>query len=95
MAEPTAEQRKAIRAFIDSTLLPLIGDVLEKKLTQAALTIRDLLDEPRYFCNKCGYCGPAQVNHQRPNGTGECDYMAALMKPAPGVATPPRGPNNE
>lgn len=46
MAEPTAEQRKAIRAFIDSTLLPLIGDVMEKKLTQAALTIRDLLEEP-------------------------------------------------
>lgn len=45
MNDPTNEQRKAIRAFIDSTLTPLIGDVLEKKLTQAALVVRDLTSE--------------------------------------------------
>jgi hypothetical protein len=46
MADPTPEQRKAIRSFIDSTLLPLIGDVLEKKLSQAALFMRDELNKP-------------------------------------------------
>lgn len=46
LPEPTQEQRKAIRAFIDGTLLPLIGDVLEKKLTQAALFMRDELQAP-------------------------------------------------
>jgi hypothetical protein len=35
--------------------------------------------EPTYFCNKCGYGGSVQVGHQRPNGTGECGYMAVLF----------------
>jgi hypothetical protein len=35
-----------------------------------------MLAAPRYWCNKCGYRGPEQVNHQRPNGTGECGYIA-------------------
>lgn len=34
-----------------------------------------------FFCNKCGYFGPVQVFHQRPNGTGKCDYMASPMTP--------------
>jgi hypothetical protein len=46
MPEPTEEQRKVIRAYIDDTLLPLIGSVLEKKLTQAALFLRDELNKP-------------------------------------------------
>lgn len=130
MAEATEEQRKAIRAFVDGTILPLIGTVLEKKLTQAAVFLRDELalppahewlrvndhqqfmewaagnakpatvdwmagwdacrraaagtaPSPRYFCNKCGYGGPVQTGHQRPNGTGECDYMAALKPSSP------------
>lgn len=29
-----------------------------------------------FFCNRCGYSGPVQTGHQRPNGTGECNYMA-------------------
>ncbi len=37
------ERSKAIRAFVDSAILPLIGQVLEKKLTQAATFMRDEL----------------------------------------------------
>jgi hypothetical protein len=40
-------------------------------------------NDPTYFCNKCGYFGPVQVFHQRPNGSGKCDYMASLMEPSP------------
>jgi hypothetical protein len=36
-----------------------------------------------FFCNKCGYSGPTQFPHQRPNGTGECGYMAVLVPPSP------------
>jgi predicted RNA-binding Zn-ribbon protein involved in translation (DUF1610 family) len=32
-----------------------------------------------YRCIKCGYKGPEQVNHQRPNGTGECGYIAHVV----------------
>ena len=46
MVEPTGAQRKVIRAYIDYTLLPLIGSVLKKKLTQAALFMRDELNKP-------------------------------------------------
>lgn len=40
-----------------------------------------------YFCNKCGYRGPAQVSHRRPNGSGECGYIAQRQKP--NKRTPP------
>lgn len=40
-------------------------------------------NDPTYFCNKCGYFGPVQVFHQRPNGSGKCDYMASLTGPSP------------
>lgn len=36
-------RRIAIRAFVDSAILPLIGQVLEKRLTQAATFMRDEL----------------------------------------------------
>jgi predicted RNA-binding Zn-ribbon protein involved in translation (DUF1610 family) len=36
--------------------------------------------EARYLCIKCGYSGPLQVGHQRPNGTGECGYIAARVR---------------
>jgi hypothetical protein len=35
-----------------------------------------------FFCNKCGYFGPVEVFHERPNGSGKCDYMASPMKAA-------------
>lgn len=37
---------------------------------------------PHYWCKKCGYRGMDQVVHQRPNGTGECGYIASLVPPA-------------
>jgi hypothetical protein len=38
-------------------------------------------DAPQeFFCNKCGYFGPVEVFHERPNGSGKCDYMAVPMK---------------
>lgn len=36
-----------------------------------------------YYCKKCGYRGPSQVSHQRPNGTGECGYIAQLVAAGP------------
>lgn len=29
------------------------------------------------YCNKCGYFGPDQI-HYRPNGLGECGYIARI-----------------
>lgn len=47
---------------------------------------------PRYLCNKCGYTGPVQSGHQRPNGTGECDYMGVRVREiAHGVQEVDRG----
>lgn len=43
MADPTIEERKAIEAFVRGTLSPLIEAVLTKKLSQAALFMRDEL----------------------------------------------------
>lgn len=43
MAEPTNDERKAIEAFVKGTLSPLIEAVLTKKLSQAALFMRDEL----------------------------------------------------
>lgn len=37
-------------------------------------------EAPSYWCNKCGYRGPEQISHQRPNGTGECGYIARLIE---------------
>lgn len=73
------------------------------RLERAALRAADMLDNPapesveataaptptapRFLCNKCGYSGPVQVRHQRPNGSGECDYMAVRVREiaAPGA----------
>lgn len=42
---------------------------------------------PSYRCVKCGYVGPQQIGHQRPNGKGECGYIAHV---ALGVQEVPR-----
>ena len=36
---------------------------------------------PEYHCNKCGYLGPNQM-HERPNGTGICNYFASKINGA-------------
>jgi DnaJ-class molecular chaperone len=36
----------------------------------------NVLKAQPYWCNKCGYRGTEQIGHQRPNGTGECGYIA-------------------
>jgi hypothetical protein len=47
VAEPTNEQREAIRAYVHGDLVPLIEQVLVKRLGLAAVFMRDkLLAEP-------------------------------------------------
>ena len=41
MTEPTSEQRKAIQAYVHSSLSPLLESVLVKQLSMAALFMRD------------------------------------------------------
>lgn len=43
MSDPTQQERDAIRKFVAHTLTPLIEDVLTKKLSQAAVFLRDEL----------------------------------------------------
>lgn len=41
MAEPTNEQREAIRAYVHGTLAPLIEQVLVKQLSMAAVFLHE------------------------------------------------------
>lgn len=49
---------------------------------QAARGVGEVPAPQEFYCNKCGYFGPVQVFHERPNGSGKCDYMAVPMKAA-------------
>ena len=42
--------------------------------------------EPKFFCNKCGYCGPS-TEHNRPGTDLECAYFAYTIAPK---ITPPQ-----
>lgn len=42
---------------------------------------------PERFCNKCGFFGPNAL-HQRPNGTGQCDYLSMPTTPAAAQGAP-------
>lgn len=76
--------RDALRRLHDWALAQQ-GDCMfsgDHPIAQAAavLAAGRVAPEPHYRCKKCGYSGPEQINHQRPNGSGECGYIASLVE---------------
>jgi hypothetical protein len=61
MAEPINEQRKAVEAYVQGTLSPLIEQVLTKQLSMAAVFLRDELTGPRLAGGKLE---PVHPNHR-------------------------------
>jgi hypothetical protein len=51
--------------------------------TTAGLKGSDPATVAQRFCNKCGYSGPDE-QHDRPNGSGRCDYLSCVSAPSEG-----------
>ena len=49
MSEPTKKQEEALREFLHSAVVPLIEDVLVKKLGQAMSYAKEQLDTPKQW----------------------------------------------
>jgi hypothetical protein len=75
-----APSREDVQFLIDLAAQDFIPAFTRRTLVRIARQLAATQPKvPSYFCNKCGYSGPVQVDHQRPNGTGECGYMARQL----------------
>jgi hypothetical protein len=60
--------------------LELLMELAVALLTCLLGTALLLRRRPMYFCNKCGYYGPVQVDHVRPYRGDVCNYYASEVK---------------
>jgi hypothetical protein len=72
--DPTPEQRKAIEAYVNGSLLPLLGTMLTKQLGMAAVFMHEKLSEPTL--------GGGRLDPVHPNHRADLRYVRETLQMA-------------